>query len=51
MKKTFTISVKRIEIKTKHPKEIHADGEPVTKTPAIFEVIPQALEVIRPIPT
>lgn len=50
MQKTFTISGKRIEIKTKHAKEIHADGEPVSKTPAIFEVIPRALEVIRPSP-
>lgn len=50
MKKTFTISGKRIEVKTKHTKEIHADGEPATKTPAIFEVIPRALEVMRPTP-
>ncbi len=48
MQKTFTISGKRIEIKTKRKKEIHADGEPVSKTPAVFEVIPRALEVIRP---
>lgn len=50
MQRTFTISGKHIEIKTKRPKEIHADGEPVCKTPAIFEVIPRALEVIRPSP-
>lgn len=50
MQKTFTISGKHIEIKTRRVKEIHADGEPVSKTPAIFEVIPQALEVIRPAP-
>lgn len=48
MEKTFTVSAKRIEINTTHAKEIHADGEPVSKTPAIFEVIPHALEVIRP---
>ena len=51
MEKTFTLFSQRIEIKTKRPKEIHADGEPVSKTPAVFEVIPQALEVIRPLPT
>lgn len=50
MQKTFTISGKRIEIKTKRAKEIHADGEPVSKTPAVFEVIPRALEVIRQSP-
>lgn len=48
MQKTFTISGNRIEVRTKRAKEIHADGEPVCKTPAIFEVIPHALEVIRP---
>lgn len=48
MEKTFTLFAQRIEIKTNHPKEIHADGEPVSKTPAVFEVIPRALEVIRP---
>lgn len=50
MQRTFTISSTHIEIQTKRAKEIHADGEPVSKTPAIFEVIPQALEVIRPSP-
>jgi diacylglycerol kinase (ATP) len=50
IQKTFTLSAKWIEVKTAHPKEIHADGEPVSKTPAIFEVIPHALEVIRPLP-
>ncbi|HSC66416.1 MAG TPA: lipid kinase [Cellvibrio sp.] len=48
MEKTFTLSSKRIEVRTLHPKEIHADGEPVSHTPAIFKVIPQALEVFRP---
>jgi YegS/Rv2252/BmrU family lipid kinase len=50
LQNTFTVSAKRIEIQTRHPKEIHADGEPVSRTPAVFEVIPRALEVIRPIP-
>jgi diacylglycerol kinase (ATP) len=49
LQNTFTIHAKRIEINTAHPKEIHADGEPISKTPAIFEVIPDALEVIRPL--
>lgn len=46
----FTGSAKRIEIKTRRPKEIIADGEPISTTPALFEVIPNALEVIRPAP-
>lgn len=50
LQNTFTIHAKQIEINTAHPKEIHADGEPISKTPAIFEVIPRALEVIRPLP-
>lgn len=48
--KCFTSSAKRIEIKTRKPKEIIADGEPISKTPAIFAVLPNALEVIRPAP-
>ena len=51
MPKTFTISGTRIEIVTRRPKDIIADGELISKTPAKFEVIPQALEVIRPAPT
>lgn len=50
MKRTFTVSGKRIEIKTKYPMELNADGEPITQTPALFEVIPRALEVVRPKP-
>lgn len=46
----FTASGKRIEIKTKRSKEIHADGEAVCNTPALFDIIPQALEVVRPSP-
>lgn len=49
--KSFTISAKRIEIKTRRSKDIIADGEPIGKTPALFNVIPDALEVIRPTPT
>lgn len=50
MQKSFTISGTRIEIFTRKPKDIIADGEPVSKTPALFKVIPHALEVIRPAP-
>lgn len=48
--KIFTASGQYIEINTSRLREIHADGEPVSITPALFEVIPEALEVIRPQP-
>ena len=48
--KSFTISAKHIEVKTRRSKDIIADGEPIGKTPAQFNVIPDALEVIRPAP-
>ncbi len=44
--KTCTLSTQKITITTIPPLEIHADGEQISKTPAEFEVIPQALEVI-----
>lgn len=46
IRKTFTLSGKEIEIITAPPLEIHADGEHISQTPAVFKVIPQALEVI-----
>lgn len=49
-KKIFTAAGRKIEIKTSRLREIHADGEPVGITPAQFEVIPEALHVIRPRP-
>jgi diacylglycerol kinase (ATP) len=45
---TFTLSGKDIEISTQPPLEIHADGEQVSRTPAVFKVIPEALDVICP---
>ncbi len=50
MQETFTVSGQHIEITTRKPKDIIADGELIAKTPAVFKVIPQALEVIRPSP-
>ncbi len=46
--RTFCATGRRIEIKTRKSMEIDADGEPVTHTPAVFEVLPDALEVISP---
>ena len=39
-------TAKEISVRTTRPKELEADGEFKTKTPAEFTVIPQAIEVI-----
>jgi YegS/Rv2252/BmrU family lipid kinase len=38
----------RFEIHTRQPRPVDADGEIVTHTPAVFEVLPEAIEVIVP---
>lgn len=38
----------RMEVATKAPVSIWADGEPVTRTPAVFQVAPGALRVLAP---
>ncbi len=38
----------RFEIRTHHAHHVTADGEPAGMTPAVFEVLPLALEVIVP---
>ncbi len=48
LKQTYSSSGCRIEVRTFPNLEVDADGEPVTRTPAIFEVLPQALEVCAP---
>ncbi|MBL1174981.1 lipid kinase [Pantanalinema sp. GBBB05] len=40
---------KKIKLWTRHPKRVNTDGEITTKTPAVFELIPHALEVFVPI--
>lgn len=35
-------------VQTRHPHHIAADGEPAGMTPATFEIVPQALEVLIP---
>jgi YegS/Rv2252/BmrU family lipid kinase len=45
----FCAQAKEIEITTgKRRMEVHADGEPVTQTPARFRVLPKVLEVVAP---
>ena len=39
---------KRIEIRTSRPRMVTADGEMVSRTPAIYEVVPAALTVLVP---
>lgn len=41
---------KRFEVRTHRPKRIEADGEIVTATPAVFEVVPRAVAVFVPAP-
>ncbi len=49
--RVFNALGQRIELQTSRSMEIHADGEPVTHTPAVFDVIEQALEVYVPCAT
>lgn len=39
----------RFEVRTRKPKPINADGEIITHTPAVFKVLPAALEVLVPL--
>jgi len=50
-KRVFNVQAEQIEIATgRKSMAIHADGEPVTHTPAHFSVLSQALEVLVPGP-
>lgn len=50
-KRVFTAQGRDIRIETRPSgMAIHADGEPVTRTPAHFQVLPGALEVVAPLP-
>lgn len=50
-KQTFASRGRCIEVVTRRPMEIHADGEPVGTTPAVFKVVAQALQVVCPVDT
>lgn len=45
---TFNVTGKHISISTSKDLEVHADGEVVTHTPVIIEVVPNALNVFAP---
>lgn len=44
----LTRHARRFEVRTGHPMSIEADGEIVSKTPALFEVVPLAIGVFAP---
>jgi diacylglycerol kinase (ATP) len=46
----FTLHGKRFEVRTRRSKHIEADGEIVTSTPAVFQVVPRAISVFVPAP-
>lgn len=43
------MSGRRFRVTTRRPRSVNADGEIVTKTPAVFDVLPKALTVIVPV--
>lgn len=43
-----TLRAKRFEVRTHHAHHITADAEPAGTTPAVFEILPQALRVYTP---
>ncbi|MGB8819469.1 MAG: lipid kinase [Rhizobiaceae bacterium] len=43
-----TDKCRKFEIRTRKPMPINVDGEIVTKTPAVFEVLPRAVRVFAP---
>jgi diacylglycerol kinase family enzyme len=40
-----------VEILTNKPRKINTDGEIITETPAMFSIVPQAIEVFVPNPS
>lgn len=49
-KSVHTVHARRFEVRTRRPMPIEADGEIVTRTPAVFEVVPRAIRVFVPAP-
>ena len=49
--RVFNLQAESINVSTgRKVMAIHADGEPVTNTPAHFRVLPKALEILAPKP-
>jgi diacylglycerol kinase family enzyme len=45
-----TATCEEVEIRTRRPRPVNADGELVTHTPARFRVLPGAVTVFAPAP-
>ena len=43
-----TLRARRFEVRTRRPRPVNADGEIVTQTPAVFRVLPKAIDVFVP---
>jgi diacylglycerol kinase family enzyme len=50
LERTFTAVGRRIEVDTVPRRNVYADGERVSRTPAVFEILPQALTVVYTAP-
>ncbi|MEA2864584.1 MAG: hypothetical protein QOC84_2540 [Bradyrhizobium sp.] len=48
LNEVLTLRGDEFEIRTRRPRPINADGEIVTQTPAVFRVLPKAIDVIVP---
>jgi diacylglycerol kinase (ATP) len=48
MNDVLTLRQDQFEIRTRRPRPVNADGEIVTQTPAVFRVLPKAIDVIVP---
>ncbi|HET9343397.1 MAG TPA: lipid kinase [Candidatus Eremiobacteraceae bacterium] len=51
VRSVFTLHGKRFEVKTGKRMRIEVDGEIVTSTPATFDIVPSAIEVLVPAPS
>jgi diacylglycerol kinase (ATP) len=43
-----TLRADRFEVRTRRPRPVNADGEIVTQTPAVFRLLPKAIDVFVP---
>jgi diacylglycerol kinase (ATP) len=48
LNEVLTLRGDQFEIRTRRPRPVNADGEIVTQTPAVFRVLPKAIDVIVP---
>jgi diacylglycerol kinase (ATP) len=48
LSEVLTLREDQFEVRTRRPRPINADGEIVTQTPAVFRVLPKAIDVIVP---